>query len=236
MEVCLHPTLFTESLENSFCRQIVAPRTALLSNYEVLTLLKELESEQLARQKTAIRIKKEEEERLASGMTDTNTSSLANAFVQEEVSENLRTVEVEAIQYLTADFQPTNSQSPESITQLVRGLNQFDLTKAEKLQIVNLAPTEPVELYVIVEEIEDRFGDSMEDVLQVVRSSLEKPLFLSADDNEDPPSNLQNGAERDVYKERRGWEEGGELEEEFDDFGAGAGVEGDLEMGDDNDD
>lgn len=32
---------------------------------------------------------------------------------------------------------------------LTRGLRQFELTKAEKLQVVNLAPTEPVELYVV---------------------------------------------------------------------------------------
>jgi hypothetical protein len=31
----------------------------------------------------------------------------------------------------------------------VKDLAQHDLTKAEKLQIVNLAPTEPVELYVV---------------------------------------------------------------------------------------
>ena len=41
--------------------QVVSARSALLSNYEVLTLLRELDSEHVARQKTAVRIKKEEE-------------------------------------------------------------------------------------------------------------------------------------------------------------------------------
>ena len=36
-------------------------RSALLSNYEVLTLLKDLESDHLAKTRTALRIKKEEE-------------------------------------------------------------------------------------------------------------------------------------------------------------------------------
>ena len=40
-------------------------------------------------------------------------------------------------------------QNEERIEKLVKGLAPYDFTKAEKLQIVNLAPTEPVELYVV---------------------------------------------------------------------------------------
>jgi hypothetical protein len=35
------------------------------------------------------------------------------------------------------------------VAALTRALAPFELTKAEKLQVVNLAPTEPVELYVV---------------------------------------------------------------------------------------
>jgi len=56
---------------------------------------------------------------------------------------------LKAIQYLSADYQPTISQTPAGITKLVKELAPFELTKAEKLQVVNLAPTEPVELYVV---------------------------------------------------------------------------------------
>lgn len=56
---------------------------------------------------------------------------------------------MQAIQYLSADYQPTVSQTEAGISQLTRELSPYDLTKAEKLQIVNLAPTEPVELYVV---------------------------------------------------------------------------------------
>lgn len=55
----------------------------------------------------------------------------------------------QAIQYLSAEYQPTSSQTPEGITQLVKDLGKYTLTKAEKLQVVNLAPTQPVELYVV---------------------------------------------------------------------------------------
>lgn len=56
---------------------------------------------------------------------------------------------MEAIQYLSADYQPTTLHTEAGIVQLTKNLAAFDLTKAEKLQVVNLAPTEPVELYVV---------------------------------------------------------------------------------------
>lgn len=54
-----------------------------------------------------------------------------------------------AIQYLTADYQPTRLQTAQGIRRLTENLAPFDLTKAEKLQVVNLTPVEPVELYVV---------------------------------------------------------------------------------------
>ena len=67
-------------------QQVLNQRAALLSNYEVLTLLKELESDHLARTKTALRIKKEEE---AAGLPPKHQAP------PDDVCENLRTVEVE---------------------------------------------------------------------------------------------------------------------------------------------
>lgn len=66
--------------------QVVNPRSALLSNFEVLTLLRELESDHLAQAKTALRVKKEDEEA---------GRPLSNYVSSEQVCENLRTVEVE---------------------------------------------------------------------------------------------------------------------------------------------
>ncbi|EJD50949.1 hypothetical protein AURDEDRAFT_112040 [Auricularia subglabra TFB-10046 SS5] len=43
------------------------------------------------------------------------------------------------------------------------------------VRIVNLAPTEPVELYIVVEELEERLLDNMGTVLQHVRASLAEP-------------------------------------------------------------
>lgn len=160
---------------------------------------------------------------------------------------------MKAIQYLTAEYQPLHRQTESSIQRLVRELAPYDFTKAEKLQIVNLAPTEAVELYVvrssplvllsysdlisqIVEEIEDRLGDRMEEVLEVVRDSVGGsasvtpapvvPTLSAAFDF--------GGAGEGYEEDRPGWEDDGVGDEpEFDDLGDGAGVEGDLEMDDD---
>ncbi|KAG5717168.1 DNA-directed RNA polymerase III subunit RPC9 [Termitomyces sp. T112] len=210
--------------------EVVNARAALLSNHEVLTLLRELESDHLARAKTALRVKKEEE---AAGLPP----RLSGDTVFGEASENLRTVEVEAIQYLSADYLPTTRQSPEGITKLVKDLAPYELTKAEKLQVVNLAPTMPVELYVIVEELEDRLGDSMEEILTFVESSLAAPApptiaateLSSLAQHYDESSNL-------LLEDSLNYPEPHEMYQEeiiFDDTGEGAGVEGDLDMEED---
>ncbi|KAH6912584.1 RNA polymerase Rpb4-domain-containing protein [Coprinopsis sp. MPI-PUGE-AT-0042] len=211
--------------------EVVNARAALLSNYEVLSLLKELEADHLARSKTLQRIKKEDE---AVGKTSIpgNTGSVL------ETSENLRTIEVEAIQYLTFDYLPIKNGTPESITKLVKALEPYDLTKAEKLQIVNLVPTTAVELYVIVEELEDRFGDRMDDLLQAIQDASGSlsvsanpivngtgghpdPSLVDTAWNEKPADAFANDAEA-VYDE-----------EMFDDTGEGAGIEGDLDQEED---
>jgi hypothetical protein len=68
--------------------EVLNPRTALLSNLEVLHLLRELEADHLASQKSALKVKKEEEQ--AGGHNP------KNLVQNDQVSENLRTIEVEA--------------------------------------------------------------------------------------------------------------------------------------------
>ena len=72
----------------------------------------------------------------------------------------------------------------------------------------------------------------MEEVLEITRDSLGGPSAT--------PSSLVVAPALNVdvfdseYDDRPGWDDDGEGEEqEFDDGGAGAGVEGDLEMDDD---
>jgi len=206
--------------------EVINARSALLSNYEVLSLLRELDSEHLARTKTAIRIKKEED---SSGEV---TGRVGYDPTTDDVSENLRTIEVEAIQYLSADYQPTITQTSHGITKLVKNLALFELTKAEKLQVVNLAPTEPVELYVIVEELEDRLGDRMDDILTAVRASIDENASIPSD----PTLGTEEIQQQILFTET--WDDKDHEDHVFDpnvfdDTGEGVGVEGDLDIEDD---
>ncbi|KAF8964329.1 RNA polymerase Rpb4-domain-containing protein [Flammula alnicola] len=211
--------------------EVLNPRSALLSNYEVLSLLRELESDNLLRTKAAFRVKKEEETLASNG----GTGSLpASGNPHLEASENLRTIEVEAISYLSADYLPTTSQTEEGITKLVKSLSPSNLTKAEKLQIINLAPTLPVELYVIVEELEDRFGDRIDDILENVQTSLTPAAKDTVQLNGISGQTVLSTGAMTVQEDEQ-WDEDADAiydEEVFDDTGAGIGVEGDLEMDD----
>lgn len=93
----IHPTWRSVSslslffLPLSYPAQVLNHRAALLSNYEVLQLLRELETDHIARTRTAQRLKKEEED-AAAAIGHPPPPSPASPLT---VSENLRTVEVE---------------------------------------------------------------------------------------------------------------------------------------------
>lgn len=88
---CALYSLSSSTFTNLLGSKVVNPRAALLSNYEVLTLLRELESDHLARTKAAIRVKKEEEAAQIQG----SITIIPGTNPQLDVSENLRTMEVE---------------------------------------------------------------------------------------------------------------------------------------------
>jgi hypothetical protein len=154
-------------------------------------------------------------------------------------------------------------QTPQGIQRLTKNLAPFGLTKAEKLQVVNLTPVEPVELYVvrpsspsllrsfilftpqIVEELEDRLGNRMEEVLGIVRSSLTAPppsssptAATGADLALPAPAPLEivdetpTRAHDDMTLDGPLWESDTN-EVEYMDAGEGVGIEGDLDLEDD---
>jgi hypothetical protein len=81
---------------NSLIRpQVVNKSSVLLSNYEVLSLLCELESNQLARARSHLAAKKEEEGAVSNGNP---VPPVAGNPIQDEVPQHLRTIEVEVSQ------------------------------------------------------------------------------------------------------------------------------------------
>ena len=98
------------------------------------------------------------------------------------------------MKYLCSDYNYTSRQTDEGVASLADSLQDFGLTKGEVLQIVNLAPTEQVELYCvspslpflqefsfrtdrqIIEQPDDRFhpetAERLDEISQQVRSTL----------------------------------------------------------------
>ncbi|KAG2217906.1 hypothetical protein INT45_008656 [Circinella minor] len=120
------------------------PRAAMLSNFEVLQLLEE----QQAKQKKA--------------QDSTNGIS---------VPENLRTVQFELAEYLKETSCGTQDQK--QVKEFMEAMKSYELTMAEKLQLLNLRPRSAVEIYLLIEECEERFSeDQLEEMLETVLSAL----------------------------------------------------------------
>ncbi|KAI8144739.1 RNA polymerase II [Fennellomyces sp. T-0311] len=130
------------------------PRAGMLSNFEVLRLLEE----QQAKQK--------EVRDVPDGIA---------------VPENLRTVQFEAskrndcpfflTEYLKAT--PCSTQDEAQVKAFVDAMRAYELTLAEKIQLLNLRPKSAVEIYLLIEECEERFSeDQLEELLQTTLSVL----------------------------------------------------------------
>lgn len=63
--------------------------------------------------------------------------------------ENLYTVEFECLEYLKET--PAATQTTQSVAKFLKKLEKVELTRAEKLQIVNTRPRSIVDLYVVIE-------------------------------------------------------------------------------------
>jgi DNA-directed RNA polymerase III subunit RPC9 len=119
-------------------------------------------------------------------------------------------------------------------------LQVYELTKVEKLQIVNLLPTHAVELYVVcfpflfipcfhvigkspqvIEEFEERFSmDDMEAMLEIIRNHVkDSPTISGPDDVSQVRSGPGTGPEPivgDGHGGQDGWEAPDELDELMD--------------------
>ncbi|WFD33665.1 hypothetical protein MCUN1_000478 [Malassezia cuniculi] len=148
--------------------RIVSQRSALLSDFEVLQLLRETEEQQRAQA---------QEWRSKSGASPDDDN---DAYT---VPPNVRTVQFEAISSLSQPVRPCARQNPEQIRAFLEDIESSGfappderilagepgLTKAERLQLVNHAPMSVVELHTLVEELGQRLTDEQIDqVLAIV--------------------------------------------------------------------
>lgn len=125
--------------------RVIKARAALLSDYEVLQLLKDSESQQ------RLEARRRKERGADSAEDDT------------DVPPNLRTIQFETITALSQAFRPCATQTAEHIHAFKRMLQErgyvapdadilegtVGLTKAERLQLVNHAPASVVELHTV---------------------------------------------------------------------------------------
>ncbi|WVR04995.1 hypothetical protein IAU60_002007 [Kwoniella sp. DSM 27419] len=170
-----------------------------LSNYEVLThflsikedndVLSEHISMKQARDKAAAKAKypleRDKERRdepddpsLLEPIDDEYAKVLDTAE-RRGLSDELVWVQGEVLKYLCEGYNATSRQTPEGVQRLADELQDHQLTKAEVLQITNLAPTQVVELYAIIEEPDSRFYPDASTKLEQVAAQVSATLLAA---------------------------------------------------------
>ncbi|WFC97690.1 hypothetical protein MYAM1_000409 [Malassezia yamatoensis] len=154
--------------------RIIKARAALLSDYEVLQLLQDTQ----AQQRSATRTGDDEQDAWMKAVPPNVRT------IQFEVSSSAL---IETIASLSQVHRPCATQNAEKIQSFLTALTEKGyappdtnvlqgfpgLTKAERLQLVNHAPTSVVELHTLVEELGQRLNDEqIEDILRCVADHL----------------------------------------------------------------
>ncbi|WVQ98538.1 hypothetical protein IAU59_005664 [Kwoniella sp. CBS 9459] len=93
------------------------------------------------------------------------------------LSDELVWIQNEVIKYLCSDYNATSRQTADGVARLADELQDHDLVKSEVLQITNLAPTEVVELYAIIEEPDTRFYPDANAKLEQIASQVSATLL-----------------------------------------------------------
>jgi DNA-directed RNA polymerase subunit F len=89
----------------------------------------------------------------------------------EHCNYGLNTVTYETLKYL--EQTPCIEQNQDIITKFYHEVKKFDLKKSEILQILNLRPTTPVELQLIIEDSETRLTEvQSNELIELIRTQL----------------------------------------------------------------
>ena len=89
--------------------------------------------------------------------------------------QNLATITYETVKYLKTT--PCTYQQPHDVAMFMMAVEREKLSKAEKLQMVNMRPTTVMEFCLCVDENEDRFPDESKiaELLSIVQEHLPGP-------------------------------------------------------------
>lgn len=99
---------------------------------------------------------------------------------------NLATILYETTEYLNTSG--AASVTREDITNFLNiiKMKKYELTKIEKIQIVNIRPQNEVELHLIVEMIEERFNEEQrDDLISIINNTLINHLQMPLSHDED---------------------------------------------------
>jgi len=108
-------------------------------------------------------------------LKDVQTSK--NGYRKPNKSQQHATILYSSLKYLHNT--PCTHQDPQVIKAFNEAVAEFNLTKAERLQLLNQRPTTAVEIQLIVEESEERLSEQqIEDLLHIITTILPDPQQL----------------------------------------------------------
>lgn len=138
--------------------KVEAEREKLLSNFELLEHLKEIQQQ--------------------------GNNKAPDKKFKRSFNPDLETITKDLTSYLSKT--PAQTQTTDMITQCMRDLAKFKLEKIEKLQIINSTPYSLVSLYSMIEECDQRFSeDESNEILDIVNTHFPHKAGEIAQDEDD---------------------------------------------------
>ncbi|XP_062108295.1 uncharacterized protein LOC133819138 [Humulus lupulus] len=95
------------------------------------------------------------------------------------------------------------NQTQENISEFLEKSKKYDLAKAELLNIINIRPSTPVELYSMIEQCDDRLGDTVEELVEVVVEVLPPPPTEMASEEGTNEANQETVTKESDNEEQR---------------------------------
>lgn len=135
--------------------EILNKNAGLLSNSEVYSLLKQTKAD------------------LTQKLIRKKNFDANNANLNQQVDKHLPTIVYESLRYLETTPACVAQTSAKQIGEFTSKLGEFDLTKAEKLAVLNHCPQSAVELQCLVENSEERFTvEQMDTLVEIIQTFL----------------------------------------------------------------